>query len=286
MMKKESEQAEEIRGKDISEIDLSSFESIDHPVNEKLSLEIEHTPSPISHEASNQEHPEEQIQDLIHSKRFDEAAFHVEALLKQDPENPDAYYLKGILSHFQGKLGQAVDYLQRALSKDPRHTDAAICLSVLLNDIGKYSEAKTVFERANQSVAYQNIGDHYGVDRKFAVKHLELGDLYFRYKRYDEAVDEYGRAALLDPSALDIRVKRAKAYAKKGFVTRAVQELQQLKMEHPRFLTARIQLGLLHYSQGNILDAELEWEQVADIDPMHREAKAYLEMAREARMKE
>jgi Tfp pilus assembly protein PilF len=87
----------------------------------------------------------------------------------------------------------------------------------------------------------------------------------------------------LDPTTLEIRIRRAKAFAKKGFITRAIQELQQLKTENPHFVAARIQLGLLHYSQNNILDAELEWEQVLEIDPVHNEAKTYLEMARKVR---
>jgi hypothetical protein len=82
---------------------------------------------------------------------------------------------------------------------------------------------------------------------------------------------------------LDVRIRRAKAYAKKGFLTRSMQELQQLKSEHPHFLPARIQLGLLHYSQGNILDAELEWEGVLTLDSQNREAKAYLQMATKTR---
>jgi tetratricopeptide (TPR) repeat protein len=114
---------------------------------------------------------------------------------------------------------------------------------------------------------------------------MELADLYFRYRRYDESIEEYAKAAMLDPTTLDIRIRLAKAYAKKGFLTRAMQELQQLKAEHPHFAPARIQLGLLHYSQGNVLDAELEWEGVTDTEPGNREALAYLEMAKRARVK-
>ena len=180
-------------------------------------------------------------------------------------------------------MGPTVQELRRSLELDPRHTDAAICLSVLFNDIGRYDDAKKVFEQANQSVVHKRQGDDQAIDRKFAVKHMELADLYFRYRRYDQAIEEYGKAALLDPTALEIRIRRAKAYAKKGFLTRAMQELQQLKHEHPRFVTARIQLGLLQYSQGNLLDAELEWEAVSEQEPSNREAIAYLEMVRQAR---
>jgi tetratricopeptide (TPR) repeat protein len=226
------------------------------------------------------------IEELLSKREFAKAEALIREKLKQDPQSADAHYLLGVFHYFQGHLGQTVESMRKALSCDPQHTDAAICLSVLYNDIGKYDDAKRIFEQANQSVAHKHTSRDVGIDRKFAVKHLELADLYFRYRRYDEAIEEYGKAALLDPQTLDIRIRRAKAFAKKGFLTRAMQELQALKHEQPNYVPARIQLGLLHYSQGNVLDAELEWEAVLDIEPTHREAVAYLEMAKQARMKQ
>ena len=226
-----------------------------------------------------------QIQALLSNKEFRQAEALIQEKMKTHPQSADAHYLLGVSNYFQGKLGPTLTNLRKSLEIDPRHTDAAICLSVLLNDIGKYDDAKLVFEQANQSVAQKKTGDDLEVDRKFAVKHLELADLYFRYRRYDEAIEEYSKAALLDPFTVDIRIRLAKAYAKKGFLTRAMQELQQLKTEYPSHLAARIQLGLLHYSQGNVLDAELEWEGVLDIDPSNRETLAYIEMAKRARTK-
>lgn len=226
-----------------------------------------------------------EIQELLANKKFGKAEALINDRLQAEPDSADAHYLKGVLHYFQGQFGPTVENLKAALSLDPQHTDAAICLSVLFNDIGKYDDAKKVFEQANQSVAHKRTGDDMGIDRKFAVKHMELADLYFRYRRYDESIEEYAKAAMLDPVTLEIRIRLAKAYAKKGFLTRAMQELQQLKHEHSHYLPSRIQLGLLHYSQGNVLDAELEWEGVTEIEPTHREARAYLEMAKRARVK-
>lgn len=226
-----------------------------------------------------------EIQDLLQRKEYGRAEALIRDRMREEPDSADPYYLMGVMHYFQGQLGPTVENLRRALSLDPQHTDAAICLSVLFNDIGKYDDAKRVFEQANQSVAHKRTGDDMGIDRKFAVKHMELADLYFRYRRYDESIEEYAKAALLDPTTLEIRIRLAKAYAKKGFLTRAMQELQQLKHEHPHYTPSRIQLGLLHYSQGNVLDAELEWEGVAEVDPTNREAHAYLEMAKRARLK-
>jgi tetratricopeptide (TPR) repeat protein len=228
-------------------------------------------------------HQDRIIQDLLSRRDYARAEPMIREKLRKETESADAHYLLGVMYYFQGQVGRAVESLRKALSIDPHHTDAAICLSVLFNDVGKYDDAKRVFEQANQSVTHKYTGNDLGIDRKFAVKHMELADLYFRYRRYDEAIEEYSKAALLDPMTYEIRIRRAKAYAKKGFLTRAMQELQQLKGEAPNFLPARIQLGLLHYSQGNVLDAELEWEAVRELDPKNREAEAYLEMARKSR---
>ena len=226
-----------------------------------------------------------QIQDHLNRREFQHAENLIRKKLLNEPDSADAYYFLGVLYYFQGKAAKTIENLKKSLSLNPKHTDAAICLSVLLNDIGKYEDAKRVFDQANQSVAHKRTGDDQETDRKFSVKHLEIADLYFRYRRFDEAIDEYGKAALLDPTTQEIRIRRAKAYGKKGFLTRAMQELQQLKNENPEFIPARIQLGLLHYSQGNILDAELEWEAVLQIDPIHAEALAHLEMAKQTRLR-
>lgn len=226
---------------------------------------------------------DKRIQDLLATRNYSEAERLIRERLVREPQSADGHYLLGVCHYFQGDLANTVSELRKSLELDPRHTDAAICLSVLFNDIGRYDDAKKIFEQANQSVVHKRQGDDLAIDRKFAVKHMELADLYFRYRRYDQAIEEYGKAAVLDPAALEIRIRRAKAYAKKGFLSRAIQELQQLKAEQPAFLTARIQLGLLYYSQGNLLDAELEWESVSEQDPSNREAMSYLDMIRRTR---
>ena len=222
----------------------------------------------------------QEIQQKLQTKKYRDAEGLIEKSLLIEPDNSDSYYLRGLLRSYQGKLQESIEDLKRALHLEPKHTDAAVCLSVILNDIGRYDEAKKVFEQANQSVFLKQIGDDEQIDRRFAVKHFELADLYFRYRRFDEAIEEYNKAILLDPLTAELRIKRAKAFAKKGFITRAIQDLQQLKNERPTDLAVRIQLGLLHYSQGNALDAELEWESILEMDPVHREAIAYLELVK------
>jgi tetratricopeptide (TPR) repeat protein len=220
----------------------------------------------------------DEILNKIKIRNYSDADLMLSKALHQEPDNADFYYLRGLLKSYQNKVSSSIEDLKHSLKLDSRHTDAAVCLSIILNDIGHYDEAKKYFELANQSVFLKQAGDDAQIDQKFAVKHFELGDLYFRHRRFDSSIEEYNKAILLEPSATEIRVKRAKAFAKKGFITRAIQDLQQLKVERPKNTMVGVQLGLLHYSQGNILDAQLEWEEVLNQDPVNREAIAYLEL--------
>lgn len=220
----------------------------------------------------------QKIHSFIQEKNFLAAEDLIYSGLKGNPEDSQLFYLRGVLRSFQGRLAPAMDDLKIALQQDPRHTDAAICLSIILNDIGKYDEAKKVFDQANSALLIKSSGDDIEIDRKFSVKHLELGDLYFRHRRYDEAIEEYGKAIALNPTDIHLHIRRAKAFAKKGYVSRAIQSLQELKIQHPTNPTIRLQLGLLHYSQGNVLDAGLEWEQVLENHPENKEAQSYLQL--------
>jgi tetratricopeptide (TPR) repeat protein len=228
---------------------------------------------------------EDQIQSLIKNRDFSGAEKTIQRALFDHPNDPKYHYFLGIVYHFQGQLGTAIESLKKALALDPKHTDAAICLSVLYNDIGKYDEARAIFQNASKTVAQSQQAKTGEVDKKFSTKHLELGDLYFRYRRFDEAIEEYTKASNLDPLEIDIQIKRAKSYSKKGFVTRAIQELQNLREDHGTNPEIGIQLGLLHFSQGNILDAELEWESVMTVHPDHPKAKELLDMAKSSRLK-
>jgi tetratricopeptide (TPR) repeat protein len=226
------------------------------------------------------------VQLLIQERRFEEAVKACQDCISNpsatETQIKTALHLFGTCSYLQGQLGKAIESFKKILTIDPKHTDAAISLSIIYNDIGRYDEAKTIYQVANQSLQLKRQGSDSLLDRKFALKHIELGDLYFKYHRYDDALDDYSRAARLDPQALDIRIKLAKVYAKKGFTTRAIQELQQLCRDQPEFAPARIHLGLMYFSQGNVIDAEMEWEKALQIEPSNPEIQTYLAMARQA----
>ena len=120
------------------------------------------------------------------------------------------------------------------------------------------------------------------INKKFSSKHFELADLYLSYNRYDEALFEFNKVVALDPSNLEAKIKIAKVYAKKGFIAKAIEELRTLKNEEPNYAPARIALGVIHYGNGNVLEAQAEWEKVVLKDPFNQEANMYLNLSKTA----
>ncbi len=205
-------------------------------------------------------------------------------VIEQNPNSTEGFFHLANVFHVRGELGKAIKAFQRVLELDPHHTDAAISLSVIFNDIGKYEEAKAIFEKANNQVKStqgQGLADPH-LNKKFSLKHYEIAEMYASYGRYDEALFEYNKAATLDPDNLEIRIKVAKNYTKKGFTSKAFEELKRLKNEHPGYMPARIALGLLYYGNGNIIEAQAEWQNVLSREPSHPEAVMYVNLSRGA----
>lgn len=205
-------------------------------------------------------------------------------IIDVDPNATEAYFFLANIFHMKGELGKAIKGFQRVLELDPSHTDAAISLSVLYNDIGKYEEAKNIFETAQNKVSHSpdtGLKEPH-INKKFAFKHYELAEMYASYQRYEEALFEYNKAIGLDPENLEVRIKVSKCYSKKGFVSKAFEELKRLINEHPGYMPARLALGLLYYGRGNVIEAQSQWESVLARDPKNEEAGMYLNLSRGA----
>jgi tetratricopeptide (TPR) repeat protein len=197
----------------------------------------------------------------------------------------DTFYLMANIFHLKGEIGKAIKGFNKSISLNPAHTDASISLSVLYNDIGRYEEAKRVFETANERVRVQDtsqgVKDEH-INKKFALKHFELAEMYLTYNRLDEAMFEYNKANKLDPENLEARIKIAKVYAKKNFITKAFDELRKLKNENPNYMPARIAMGVLLYGQGKVVEAQSEWQRVLAKEPSNKEANMYLNLSNTA----
>lgn len=203
-------------------------------------------------------------------------------MLLQNSRNPEIYQMLATIFYDKGQFNKAIKTFKRALEIDPTYTDASVGLSIILNDLGKYDEGKQVFLDAQAQLDKKSGKQDPFVDEKLASKHEELADLYYQYKRYNEALEQLLKAQKLSSRKAEITLRIAEVYVQLGFAERAIKDLKSLIREYPHLIPARLKLGAIYYNSNNIAEATEQWENILIRDPDHPEALRYLKMAQAA----
>ena len=126
-----------------------------------------------------------------------------------------------------------------------------------------------------------NLKNNEDVNMMFANQHANLGELYLRYNRAEEAYGELEKALNLYPYSQHTHVEMAECLSRLGKRKQAIKNLKALKLKNPEFLESRIKLGHLLFLDGEVGSAVEEWDDVLRMDPSNIETKMYLRMARE-----
>ena len=194
---------------------------------------------------------------------------------------PEVFQMLGTIYYEQGKFTRAIQAFKRALEINPGYTDASVGLSIIYNDLGKYDEGKAVFEDAQKRLAQKRHQVDPYIEERLANKHLELGDLYFQYQRYDEALEQYYKAVNLTTRKPEVQMKIVEVYLRKNQGGKAVKELRRIIESYPAYVPAKLKLGVVFYNSNRVVEAIQEWEGVLMRDPRHHEALNYIKLAQE-----
>jgi tetratricopeptide (TPR) repeat protein len=119
------------------------------------------------------------------------AARHLEecATLWPSEQRPAAWFhYTGLVSALRGDLDRAVMLLEDGVRVHPRAASLHNNLAVVLERRGRYEEAAAAVERAITE------------DAALAPAHKNAGDLHYRAGRYEEAMECYQRAVRADPN--------------------------------------------------------------------------------------
>jgi tetratricopeptide (TPR) repeat protein len=200
-------------------------------------------------------------------------------LLLRGQKNREIFHMLGTIYYDQGKFNKAIRSFQRALEIDPTFTDASVGLSIILNDLGRYEEGRQVFETAKAQLARGDTSQDPYINEKLALKHDELGELYSRYQRHMEALEQYYKALNLSARKPELTMKVVETHVKLGDGHRALKELRSLVAGYPAFHGARLRLGVLLYESGDLTGAIEEWENILARQSDHAEAKRWLDIA-------
>ena len=219
---------------------------------------------------------------LAAKEHFEEGQYaQTESLLNQlilrNNKTPDVFFMLGTVYYNKGKFNKAIRAFKRALELDPSFTDASVGLSILLNDLGRYEEGREVFADAKEVLKRQN--NDPVINQQLAKKHEELGDLYTRYERYDEALEQFYKMLNLSTRKIDPSMRVVTCLEKLGRETKAISVLKALLQDYPKYIPARVRLGQIYFDLNQVATAVETWEIALKRDPENVQLKQLLRKA-------
>jgi tetratricopeptide (TPR) repeat protein len=191
---------------------------------------------------------------------------------------PEVFHLLGYVYSKRGRFKKAILAFERALKLDPFHTEAAIALSSLYNDVGKYKEGAEVFFKTKKRLERMLPGHDPRINQNLAFRHFELGLLYMRFERFQEAHHEFSKALNLEPDNMQTAVNIAKCLSKMGDKDAALLFMKKTVQNFPKSVDAKVQLGVLYHGLEKLKDAHREWQEAIALDPDNKSAQMYLSM--------
>jgi tetratricopeptide (TPR) repeat protein len=189
-------------------------------------------------------------------------------LVQETKDTPDAkrsaadYLILATDNWKAGNYIEGIAFAQQGLRLDPKDTRLKATLlhrmGALLGGIGDKAE----------EFYYKSIG----VDSKFSWPYINLGDLYWNLKRYDEAETAFRKALELDPDDRD-------AYNGLGNVLKDLERYDEAEIAYHKALELDPEFVYAHTGLGNILlelkrydEAKTAYNKALEFDPQYGDA--------------
>lgn len=129
-------------------------------------------------------------QALLRKGQAPQALERIDALLKKEPKNVRARFMRGVILSEQQKTNEAIAAFRSVSEERPELPEPHNNLGVLYAGLGRYDDARRALETAILA------------DPKYATAHENLGDVYARM-----AARAYETAGKLDPKSNSARDK-------------------------------------------------------------------------------
>ena len=200
-------------------------------------------------------------------------------VLEEFPRFADVRNKAGLCEAMLGRPEKALLHFDAALEENPSYAEAHLNRGIVLNELGRHEEAKEALGRAGQIDTQDSRAFPSDVGNRIAVTHAQLGDLYLTVNRPAEAAKHYEAAINVRPRFMDIRTKFAESLMDRGDLEEAKTELLVILESRPKFVGARIRLGVVLQRTGDTEGAIREWKRCAFDDPADMRPRAYLASA-------
>jgi protein O-GlcNAc transferase len=191
--------------------------------------------------------------------RLKEAEALYRQILQDDPQQPDALHLLGIVALQTGRNDAAVPLIRQALTLKPRWAEAYNNVGLALQGQGRMEEAAVAYRQALE------------LDPQLVDAHTNLGLLLLEQHQAGEAVTALQRAVALNPDSAQAHYNFGNAQAGLGRFAEAMMAYQQAVKLEPDHADAYNNLGLAFHAHKRYDEAQAALEQsltIASDDPV------------------
>lgn len=221
----------------------------------------------------------------------DNAFADLSQLIEIDPENAEAYYIRGGLywNDFRDNEKALAD-IGRAIEIDPNYKYAYSTRGFIYYQLGQYDNAMVDYNKVieidpEDAVSYWQRGDIYRctgeydkaltdynrsieMDLKYYFVYNSRGLIYFIQGQYEKALKDFKKAISKQPSYYQQAYNNAGyVYLQQGKIDLAIKYFNKCLAIEDKFLAPNLNLALLYYENGDQEKAILYLERAKELAP-------------------
>jgi tetratricopeptide (TPR) repeat protein len=225
------------------------------------------------------------------SAEMEEAGKLYEAIIKDHPDSPHAYYGLGRVYSARNDIARSAELFQKACDLFPNFNAAHYALAHVYQRLGK-----TDLARKEQALSKKSEGGFPPVDDPLLAEvratyrdydaFLKSAELFGGKGKFEDAAAAYEAALEVNPQLAQAHARLIYLYGRLGQAARAEEHFQTAIRLDPNHAEAYFHYGTLLMGQGKVAEAEAFFRKTLEIDPDHAEARSNLGFLLEGRGKE
>ena len=193
--------------------------------------------------------------DLFSKGEINQALDAVQGLLKDYPNEPVLFNIKGACYADLGQLDVAVTNYKEAITIKPDYAKAHFNLAGSLHDLGQLETAVQSYQKAIE------------IDASYTEAYNNLGNVYQELKQVDSAVQSYQKALEIKPDYVAAQYSLGNTFMELGQLEEAVKSYKAALKLKPDFVEAINNLGITFFKLHQLDDAIRSYERAIALDP-------------------
>ena len=197
---------------------------------------------------------------LLNKKKFKDAKFKVNDLIKKDPGIFFLYNLLGIILSEEKNINEAIVQFKKAIQLNSNYPEAYNNLGIAFFKIKEYENAKHNYEKA------------ISLKPGFFEAHNNLGAIYRKKLNFDEAVNCYNKSIQLNQKFIDPYINLGNIFNEYGKFDDARKIFLKVIELNPNYSKGYSGIGRSLKNLGNIQQAIENYEKAIQLEPNNPEA--------------